>query len=242
MDANDLALQVARPPLAPGFFPQSGTGYQTSMNSISATRNYPVINPKLKTGICKSFSSTGTCRFGDKCVFAHGTQELRKSRMMNLNTSNRQICRFSREKCPYGDKCIFPHERSDTYERKGDMAWKKYGCDIQPGGGVDSRGSFNYSTMLNTCNYGSKQNDAHGQAELRSSACNLASESEHAQIAPTALAKDAITKHKQTPTASVYKLRPEACSFKWKRNNKIAGIYADWIIEESISPCLADDD
>merc|ERR1719469_1394800 len=35
-------------------------------------------NEKYKTSLCNNFSSTGVCKFGDTCKFAHGVQELRR--------------------------------------------------------------------------------------------------------------------------------------------------------------------
>ena len=35
-------------------------------------------NAKYKTALCNNFSSTGMCKFGDTCKFAHGMQELRR--------------------------------------------------------------------------------------------------------------------------------------------------------------------
>lgn len=34
-------------------------------------------NNKVKSSLCKNFTQTGLCPYGDKCQFAHGTQELR---------------------------------------------------------------------------------------------------------------------------------------------------------------------
>jgi len=35
-------------------------------------------NAKYKTALCNNFSSTGMCKFGDTCKFAHGVDELRR--------------------------------------------------------------------------------------------------------------------------------------------------------------------
>lgn len=69
--------------------------------------------------MCKNVLSTGDCKYGDKCQFAHGIQELVTSMK---NTSNEQLnkvdkyksqnCRmFHRELyCAFGSMCIFRHE------------------------------------------------------------------------------------------------------------------------------------
>ena len=37
----------------------------------------PQVNEKIKTRLCRNFESPQGCRFGDRCVFAHGEEELR---------------------------------------------------------------------------------------------------------------------------------------------------------------------
>ena len=39
----------------------------------------PEHNPKYKSELCKSWTTTGACRFGAGCVFAHGASELRSA-------------------------------------------------------------------------------------------------------------------------------------------------------------------
>ena len=38
----------------------------------------PRSNPRYKTALCKHWYESGGCQFGDKCVYAHGTNELRQ--------------------------------------------------------------------------------------------------------------------------------------------------------------------
>lgn len=42
----------------------------------------PGANQKYKTVKCKYFDQYGQCKYGDKCSFAHGDQELREAQMM----------------------------------------------------------------------------------------------------------------------------------------------------------------
>jgi len=47
--------------------------------SISPTREQMEKDPRrFKTKICKHFAKTGNCKFGSKCMFAHGEHELRR--------------------------------------------------------------------------------------------------------------------------------------------------------------------
>ena len=91
-------------------------------------------NPRYKTTLCKKFSSGQSCPYGDKCQFAHGTQELRlfsgnnlAQNMMGINGSannksqnnylNYKIVKCKNwEKdrtCKYGAHCTFAHGDSD---------------------------------------------------------------------------------------------------------------------------------
>lgn len=56
---------------------------------------------KTKTKLCQSFSTSGYCKYGDKCVFAHGISELK--------TYKTKICRnWMSGRCAKTD-CPFAH-------------------------------------------------------------------------------------------------------------------------------------
>lgn len=62
-----------------------------------------------KSELCRSWSETGSCRYGPKCQFAHGEEELRKvARHPKYKT---EICRtfWVSGSCPYGKRCCFIH-------------------------------------------------------------------------------------------------------------------------------------
>jgi hypothetical protein len=66
-----------------------------------------------KCEMCRSWTETGTCRYGPRCQFAHGAEELRpRQRGRNYKT---KACRSWEETgaCPYGKRCQFLH---DGYE------------------------------------------------------------------------------------------------------------------------------
>lgn len=62
-----------------------------------------------KTELCRSWEEKGTCRYGTKCQFAHGQEELKNvSRHPKFKT---EICRtfWLHGSCPYGKRCCFLH-------------------------------------------------------------------------------------------------------------------------------------
>lgn len=62
-----------------------------------------------KTELCRSWEEKGTCRYGTKCQFAHGEDELRNvPRHPKYKT---EICRtfWVSGACPYGKRCCFIH-------------------------------------------------------------------------------------------------------------------------------------
>jgi hypothetical protein len=85
---------------------------------------------KLKTQMCKFFSSSKGCENGERCKFAHGSDELRcynlpyepvvedtkpKKTEVKKNISSKlktQMCRFA-GKCRFEDKCRFAHSEDE---------------------------------------------------------------------------------------------------------------------------------
>jgi hypothetical protein len=66
-----------------------------------------------KTELCRSFEETGACRYGLKCQFAHGKDELRP--VLRHPKYKTEICRtfHSTGSCPYGKRCRFIHQSPD---------------------------------------------------------------------------------------------------------------------------------
>jgi hypothetical protein len=73
-------------------------------------------DPKYKTELCKSFSETNFCVYGNKCRFAHGRQEL-FGKPIDQNKYKVKECNSFKDNgfCMYGSRCNFKH-----YERKMD--------------------------------------------------------------------------------------------------------------------------
>ncbi|KAM8954510.1 mRNA decay activator protein ZFP36-like [Pelodytes ibericus] len=92
----------ALPAPPPGFPP-----LKTALPALSA------LSPRYKTELCRTFSETGTCKYGTKCQFAHGHMELREpNRHPKYKT---ELCHkfYLYGECPYGSRCNFIHHPSD---------------------------------------------------------------------------------------------------------------------------------
>ncbi|XP_057695170.1 mRNA decay activator protein ZFP36L1-like [Corythoichthys intestinalis] len=91
--------------------PQEGfspTLLNTNMSSTSATSS-----TRYKTELCRSFTENGMCKYGGKCQFAHGPEELRDlSRHPKYKT---EPCRTFHTIgfCPYGIRCHFVHNNEE---------------------------------------------------------------------------------------------------------------------------------
>jgi len=92
--------------------PNQGSSSQanspTSPNS-PCSNNGGQQSSRYKTEMCRPFQEHGTCKYGDKCQFAHGMSEIR-----NVNRHPKyktDLCRtyHSVGFCPYGPRCHFIH-------------------------------------------------------------------------------------------------------------------------------------
>ncbi|CAG5131487.1 unnamed protein product [Candidula unifasciata] len=65
---------------------------------------------RYKTELCRPFEESGSCKYGDKCQFAHGYHELRN--LVRHPKYKTELCRTFHTVgfCPYGPRCHFIHE------------------------------------------------------------------------------------------------------------------------------------
>ncbi|XP_020796198.2 mRNA decay activator protein ZFP36 [Boleophthalmus pectinirostris] len=85
----------------PGFAPSANL--QAQMQPMLASNRY-------KTELCRGFQETGSCKYGNKCQFAHGEAELRG--LYRHPKYKTEACRtfYNFGYCPYGSRCHFIHE------------------------------------------------------------------------------------------------------------------------------------
>jgi len=67
-----------------------------------------------KTELCQSWMETGACRYGPKCQYAHGKDEVRS--VIRHPKYKTEVCKtFSNTgQCPYGKRCRFIHQLTEN--------------------------------------------------------------------------------------------------------------------------------
>ncbi|TNN32984.1 Zinc finger protein 36, C3H1 type-like 1 [Liparis tanakae] len=88
---------------------QSDTGSSSSPSPGSSSSS----SSRYKTELCRSFTESGLCKYGGKCQFAHGLDELRDlNRHPKYKT---EPCRTFHTVgfCPYGIRCHFVHNNEE---------------------------------------------------------------------------------------------------------------------------------
>jgi hypothetical protein len=74
-------------------------------------------DPKYKTEMCKSWSESGFCAYGNKCRFAHGKSELFEKIVACKNYKQKDCMSFFKNKyCCYGSRCHFRHQERKIQE------------------------------------------------------------------------------------------------------------------------------
>ena len=87
------------------------TFLKTNKNKIPFKGEAKDFKIKYKTELCKYFEINGYCKYGDKCAYAHGKENLR-SKVTNTTAYRTKKCVqfFEQGYCPYGNRCQFAHQ------------------------------------------------------------------------------------------------------------------------------------
>lgn len=86
-----------------------------SPTASRAPASTPHISTRYKTELCRTYEESGACKYGAKCQFAHGMDELRGlSRHPKYKT---EPCRTFHTIgfCPYGARCHFIHNADEVH-------------------------------------------------------------------------------------------------------------------------------
>lgn len=88
---------------------QRGKYKKDALEHVDYVKEY-LNDPKYKTELCKTWSESGFCAYGNKCRFAHGKQEL-FNKMVNCKKYKQKECTsfFKNNFCCYGSRCHFRH-------------------------------------------------------------------------------------------------------------------------------------
>ena len=116
-----------------------------------------------KTVMCKNWTESGSCSYGDKCSFAHSEEQIRSSREQRIIALNplykTTLCKqFTEgEYCELGDNCHFAHGqdelrvvRADKVDHSADPLYKTVLCN-------------KWEEVEGSCEYGDSCRFAHGE-------------------------------------------------------------------------------
>lgn len=107
---SSAASSCSQPLMSPNqqlAHPTSATS--TSSTSTTSSSAGAQNSSRYKTELCRPYEENGTCKYGEKCQFAHGLAELRTlTRHPKYKT---EFCRTFHTTgfCPYGPRCHFIH-------------------------------------------------------------------------------------------------------------------------------------
>lgn len=114
----------------------SPSALNTSSSSSASSVSTSSSSSRYKTELCRSFTESGLCKYGGKCQFAHGTEELRDlNRHPKYKT---EPCRTFHTIgfCPYGIRCHFVHnseeEKKHSYSRSSSTSSSSSNIPHQP--------------------------------------------------------------------------------------------------------------
>lgn len=69
---------------------------------------------RFKTELCNNLMELGSCKYGDRCHYAHGAHELRQVSRRHPKYRTEKCKNFELTgKCPFGPRCSYVHPRPD---------------------------------------------------------------------------------------------------------------------------------
>ena len=78
-------------------------------------------NNKYKTELCKNWLDNQYCRYGDRCMFAHGLHELNQAQeYRRAGRARPRLCMsfYNEGYCRFGDRCTFQHSKKGQSDEK----------------------------------------------------------------------------------------------------------------------------
>ena len=86
---------------------------QANINNAAVANGNNVSSSRYKTELCRPYEESGHCKYGDKCQFAHGADELRNLPRHPKYKTERCRTFHTSGFCPYGPRCHFIHNEDE---------------------------------------------------------------------------------------------------------------------------------
>ncbi|OQR68718.1 hypothetical protein BIW11_12729 [Tropilaelaps mercedesae] len=119
---------------------------ESALSSVNSSR--------YKTELCRPFEENGTCKYGDKCQFAHGLEELRSlARHPKYKT---ELCRtfHTTGLCPYGPRCHFIHNADEAKRIAASSATSPGSASLSGVSSASSQEALNMKMLGNPPTHG----------------------------------------------------------------------------------------
>ena len=106
----------------------SASGKKSDMDNKAALQQVNLTGSRYKTELCRPYQESGTCKYGDRCQFAHGVEEIRT--LVRHPKYKTELCRtfHSTGFCPYGPRCHFVHNPEEAREAAKPCKARKDSC------------------------------------------------------------------------------------------------------------------
>lgn len=106
----------------------SASGKKSDLDKKAALQQVNLTGSRYKTELCRPYQESGTCKYGDRCQFAHGVEEIRT--LVRHPKYKTELCRtfHSTGFCPYGPRCHFVHNPEEAREAAKPCKTRKDSC------------------------------------------------------------------------------------------------------------------
>ena len=75
--------------------------------------NHMYHETRYKTELCRQFEESGICEYGTRCLFAHGSYELKDMKNRHPRYKSELCSSFEIGQCSFGTRCSFLHPKPD---------------------------------------------------------------------------------------------------------------------------------
>lgn len=104
------SLRMREHQLLPRARPASDTSQASPSTSPLPVRRHSHDLTKYKTELCRSFQYSGFCEYGDSCLYAHGSLDLRCYPKHPMYRTKQCFSFHNKGFCLYGSRCQFLHD------------------------------------------------------------------------------------------------------------------------------------